>query len=516
MPQHYKALIVITFISVITFWLSKKALPSFLSAKEFDKWRNTWLAVVVVAFLSPNMWIFSGLVILACIILNMGNITNRTIYYLLIICALPQLKATIPGTMGVNFIFHLTYPRLLVLSLFFIFIIRQYLIPFFSSKRSLDKLHHFSLPTDKYVFLYVILIAYLNFRDNTTTNALRELFMLLLDIFIPYYIVSRSAVTTEQMNKILFAMFIGFMPLAVIGIFETAKHWNLYQAVAYAMIPNSGISQFYDIRAGSLRASGPFSSPIVFGYILVIAFGLLLYLKPLLKSKKIANLAGVIIIFCLISTMARGPWVGMLALILVYILSGKSKFRSFALLTLSGFVSLLALSFTSVGEKLYKLLPFVGSTRSDTIDYRERLFDNAWIVFQDHPWLGSTTFLATEEMESMRQGQGIIDLVNTYIQIALPYGAVGLFIFFMIFFGLLFDCYRMIKKLPSIETDLIRMGRSLFAILVAVLLTIATASSIDYIPILYWAMAGLTASYIHLSKTTIYAYFKKKNVQAHS
>jgi O-antigen ligase len=501
----------------MTFWLSKKALPSFVSAKEFDKWRNIWLVVVAVAFLSSNMWIFSGLLILACIILNVGNITDRTIYYLLIICALPQLQATIPGTMGVNFIFHLTYPRLLVLSLFFVFIIRQYLVPFFSSKRSNDKLHHFSLPTDKYVFLYAGLIAYLNFRDNTTTNALRELFMLLLDIVIPYYIISRAAITTEQMNKILFAIFIGFMPLAVIGIFETAKHWNLYQAASLEIAgPGNAISQFYDMRAGSLRASGPFSSPIVFGYILVIAFGLLLYLKPFLKSKKIANFAGAIIIFCLISTMARGPWVGMLILALTYILSGKSKFRSFALITLSGFVSIFALSFTSVGAKLYGLLPFVGSTRSDTVDYRERLFENAWIVFQDHPWLGSTTFLETEEMESMRQGQGIIDLVNSYIQIALPYGTVGLFLFFMIFFGLLFNCYQIIKKLPPAEKDLIRMGRSLFGILAAILLIIATASSIDYIPTLYWAMAGLVASYIHLSKTTIYAYFKKKNVQAHS
>ena len=514
MSEIYKALIVVFILSVATFWLTKKNLPKFISVKEFNSWRNIWLAIVVAAFISHNIWLFSLIILIGSIFAISGDLPNRTSFYLLVFCAVPQLQATIPGVLGIRYIFDLTYPRLLVITIFLALFINQYLVPFFTNKRS-EHSQHFSLASDKFVILYIGLIAYLNFRQNTTTNALREFLMLLLDIYIPYFMISRSAVTTEQMNRILLALLIGIMPLAVIGIFETAKHWNLYQTLTSSLTRVAHI-QFYDMRAGSLRASGPFSSPIVYGYVLVVAFGLLLYLKPLLRDKKLTNLASAIIVLCLLSTMARGPWVGLIALILVYIATGKSKFKHFTLLAFSSIAGFTILSFTTFGNKIIDLLPFIGTTRSDTIDYRERLIDNAWIVFQDNPWLGSTFFLETDEMESMRQGQGIIDLVNTYIQIVLPYGAVGLFLFLAIFLGLLFSCYRMINKLPASEVDLIRMGRSLVAIMSSVLLIIFTASSIDYIPTVYWALAGLMASYIHMSKTALYTHAKKNKEKMHA
>lgn len=508
MPEIYKAFIVVFFLSASTFWLSKKNLPKFISKKEFNNWRNIWLVIVTSAYLSPNIWLFSAIILIGSFFAITGDLVKRTPYYLLVICAVPLLQATIPGMLGIRFIFDLTYPRLLVITIFLALFFNQYFVPFFTNKRD-KQTHHVSLPSDKFVVLYITLIAYLKFRQDSITNAIREVLMLLLDIFIPYFMISRSAITKEQMNRILFALFIGIMPIALIGIFETAKHWNLYQTLTTSLTRVAHI-QFYDIRAGSLRAAGPFSSPIVLGYVLVIAFGLLLYLKPLLKDKRIANLAGLLIIISLLSTKARGPWVGLATLVLVYIATSKTKFKHFTLLGLSGIGVFTAMSFTTAGNKIIDLLPFVGTTRSDTVDYRERLIENAWIVFQDNPWLGSTNFLETDEMESMRQGQGIIDLVNTYIQVVLPYGAVGLFLFVSIFFGLLYGCYRTMRKLPKSEVELIRMGRSLVAIMSSVLIIIFTASSIDYVPVMYWALAGLMASYIHLSKQTIYTHSKNK------
>lgn len=509
MPETYKALIVIIFLSATTFWLSKKTLPKFLSVKEFNKWRNLWLSVIIVVFISPNIWLFSLIIFIASMILMPRNLSNRTPYYMLVLCAVPQLKATIPGALGINFIFHLTYPRLLVISLFFGLFINQYFVPFFTHKQN-DSSYHFSLPSDKLVVLYVALVAYLNFRYNTITNGLREFSMLLLDIFIPYFMISRSAVTMEQMNRILLAILFGLMPLAVIGIFENVKHWNLYNTLS-ASLPGPAHRQYYDMRAGSLRSSGPFLSPIVFGYVLVVAFGLLLYLKPLLSNQKIANLAGLIIALCLLSTMARGPWVGLVILIIAYAFTGNSTVKHLSLFGIASVVGFTLLSVTTFGKKIIDLLPFIGTTRSDTIEYRERLIENALIVFEENPWLGSPNYRDTPEMESMRQGQGIIDIVNSYIHIVLSYGSIGLVIFLAIFLGLLYRCYKMIKKLPKREVDLIRLGRSLFATLVSILLIIFTASSYDYIPVFYWTLVGLTAAYLNICNITIKNSYKKRS-----
>jgi hypothetical protein len=64
-----------------------------------------------------------------------------------------------------------------------------------------------------------------------------------------------------------------------------------------------------------------------------------------------------------------------------------------------------------------------------SIDYRSQLMDNAWIVIQQNLWLGSIDFLKTPEMEAMRQGEVIIDIVNTYLSLLLAYGVIGFGLF---------------------------------------------------------------------------------------
>jgi len=127
-----------------------------------------------------------------------------------------------------------------------------------------------------------------------------------------------------------------------------------------------------------------------------------------------------------------------------------------------------------------------------------------WIVFQRNPVFGSTTYIHTPEMESMRQGQGIIDIVNTYLVFGLSYGLVGLALFLFTFLGLIFTTYRVIQKLPKTELDLHRLGRVLIAILASILFTIATVSPIDFIPVFYWTFAALAAAYIYIAKRVIY------------
>jgi hypothetical protein len=47
------------------------------------------------------------------------------------------------------------------------------------------------------------------------------------------------------------------------------------------------------------------------------------------------------------------------------------------------------------------------------------------------------------------------------------------------------------------------MGRALFAILASIMLMIATVSSIDYIPVLYWTFAAIVAAYLKVVENTI-------------
>jgi O-antigen ligase len=166
------------------------------------------------------------------------------------------------------------------------------------------------------------------------------------------------------------------------------------------------------------------------------------------------------------------------------------------------------LSLTSYGQKFIDVLPFIGSTRADTVEYRDQLFDMALIVIKRNPLLGSSSYLETPEMISMTQGQGIIDIVNSYLGIALPYGITGLTLFVAILVTLLFKTYQSYKRLPNEEGDLIRLGRCLFSILCAISLIIYTVSSIDYVPYYYWLFFGVMSAYIYCARQVRLAYIQ--------
>jgi O-antigen ligase len=100
-------------------------------------------------------------------------------------------------------------------------------------------------------------------------------------------------------------------------------------------------------------------------------------------------------------------------------------------------------------------------------------------------------------LEEMRQGQGIIDIVNSYLQYALEFGLVGLGLFLLLILVVLRGVWRTrsaARKSNDIEVAI--LGRTLLAAMGGILVTIATVSSIFSIPALYWLIIGACVAYI--------------------
>ena len=487
----YKAYIVITILGLATFWLAKQNLPDFVSRTEFRSWQNTWVLLITAASFSPNVWIFYAIFIIAVVTLVPKNPQKRIFYYLFLLFTAPQLNIDIPSMAGLPWLFPLSYSKTAIIAL---------LLFIYLKAPNSPKL--FKLPADKYVISFIALIMLLKFRDTTITNGLRQNLVIFIDLFIPYFVLSRHLNTQADINKSLYVLLIGLLPIAVIGIFETVKSWLLFSDI-YNSLMERGL--FYDMRAGSLRTVASTSGAPVLGFLMVVAFGLVLYLQAFIKNRKMVYLAGGVIILCLLATKARGPWLGLVVLVAAYLYTGKAAIKNIFKLSAIGLAILPILMVTSTGQKFIDLLPFIGDTRTDTVDYRSRLIDNSWIVFQQNPWFGSTTYKDTPEMESMRQGEGIIDIVNTYIQIALEYGGIGLLLFTLIFFSLFRHTLKTLKRLASTDIELIYtdIGRCLFAILNSIIFIIFTVSSVDYIPVLYWAVFGIIAAYLKVADKTI-------------
>ena len=118
------------------------------------------------------------------------------------------------------------------------------------------------------------------------------------------------------------------------------------------------------------------------------------------------------------------------------------------------------------------------------------LLENSLLVISQRPWFGGGDYYNELASMGMVQGEGIVDLVNTYIVIALSQGCVGLVLFVGVFLAAAFRLFRA-WKFVEISGEFHLLGRALISALVAILVIIATVSPILCIPTLYWTLAGL-------------------------
>ncbi len=491
MPEYFRALVVILFIATLVFTLSKKAFASTLTTVEINKFRNIWIITTLIAFLSQNFWIF---IIVTALYLRYvsRNESNKPSLFLLLLFVIPPISDFISGMGMMQNLFEINIFRLLALILLF---------PIFKSSQAKNDGFKFgkTLP-DKAFILFLVLCTILQLRGTSFTDSLRGGFILFLDAFLPYYAFSRGLRSLPELKKAIIALIIATLIAALIGTLEYLKYWLLYDALPKAM-HSSWHFGGYMLRGGDIRAMSSLMHPIVLGYLLVVSLGFYLYLSPTIKNKIYRHLGYFTIMGGLFATMSRGPWVGGVALGLTYLATGKKPLVKILMLITFGTLFIMMLTVVPGGSKVYNLIPYLGKTQAENIDYREKLFTNSMIVINRSPYFGSVDFLKEPEMLEMIQGEGIVDVVNTYIGIALMYGYVGLVLFIVVFLSILFSIYKVIKKLPDKTSEEFLLGRCLISSIVGLLVIIYTASNIGIVTTLYWAVAGMSVAFIRILKT---------------
>lgn len=290
--------------------------------------------------------------------------------------------------------------------------------------------------------------------------------------------------------------------VGLIAFFEFVKFWLLYDGVRAAWdIPLELMEPTYLLRDGLLRANASLGNSIAVGYTMLICLSIWMYMQPSLQPKWRSRGIAALLVAGLIGSLSRGPWVGTAAAITAFFTIGRNIGKRIVSMTAVVGVVVLVLAISPLGDIVIPYLPFVGNVETENIDYRSRLLEVSLIVFSQNPIAGDFFFLRNPLMETMRQGQGIIDIVNTYLQVALPFGSIGLVLFLGIFISALRGVARTRKQATeNIEAE--RLARALLAALTGIMITIGTVSSISVIPTLYWLWLGLCASYVRAFSTT--------------
>jgi O-antigen ligase len=490
MPEHIRALVVILFLATIIFVFARKTLAPLLPPKVFKRWCIAWFGITLIAFLSHNFWIFiiGGALFL---IFVSKKLQNRFALFLVLLLAVPNIAADISGLGIINYLMSVDYVRLLSLTI---------LLPAYLAMRGKAGTISFGKTwPDRILLAYLLLDLALRMRDTTFSDTLRWTLYNFTDIFLPYYVASRGIKSLEQLKEAVIAFLIAGLIVGLIGIFEHLKYWLLYASLPYALDVNWDMASYLS-RSDNLRAIASAGHSIVLGYIVMLALGMYLIVATSINNKLWRWAGAVLILGALYAPLSRGPWVGAVALVFIWLALGPQAVKRVTMMIFAGLVALPLLTVLPGGDKIINLLPFVGKVESENIDYRKKLIDNATLVIERSPWFGSVNYLNEPEMRDMVQGQGIIDIVNTYIAIALQRGLVGLGLFIGFFASVLLVLLKTLRRIPDRRSELHLYGRTLFASLSAVLVTILTVSSIIVIPIIYWSMAGLAVAYIFVAR----------------
>ena len=488
MPEHLRALIIILVLATTFFAFARYPASAITEVENFTRRRNLWLGLTLAVFLAHNFWIYVIIAILLLLYSNRRE-SNPPALFFSILLVLPMAIVQIPGMGMINYIFDLSHAR--ILSLFIL------LPAFFTLLWQVDTAAFGRTGPDKLLAAYLLLTSILLLREDNITNTMRQIFYLFIDVFLPYFVISRSLKNLQSFRDALLSLVLAIIVLAPLAVFESVKHWLLYSSLTEALGLEEGMTTYLG-RDGLLRAITTAGQPIALGYLMAVGMGLYLFLQSAIKQKFVRRLGMVLLIVGLIAPVSRGPWVGAAVLIVVFIATGPYVVRRLMSLALAAILALPLIAMLPGGERVINLLPFIGTTEKGGIDYRERLITNSMIVIQRNPWFGSDDFLNTPEMEVMRQGEGIIDIVNTYISIALKAGLVGLGLFIGFFVMTLWGICRAMRSIPDKDSEEYLLGRALLATLLAILTIITTVSSITIIPIGYWSVAGLGVAYAQM------------------
>lgn len=480
MPEHLRALAVILLLATLVFALAKPAAcAAAISAADFERRSNLWFALTAAAFLAHNFWLFVA-VATAVILFAAARESNRLALFFFLLFAVPSVAVTIPGLGGINQLFALDYARLLSLTLLLPAAVRLLSRPAAAKGGTAGP--------DVLLAAYLLFALTRQLSVDTFTNTLRYGFYAGLDIVLPYYVASRSMRNLRDFRDTLMSFVVAAMLLAAIGAFEFAKKWLLYSALNDALGLVWGYGE-YLTRETHLRALATTGQPIALGYVLAAAFGFYLYLYRATPGRFLWYLGLGLLLAGLVATVSRGPAVGAGIVLAAFAASDRKPFWSLLRLGLLASLIIPVVLVSPVGGTIVDHLPFIGKVDTESIVYRQRLLESSMEIIRQHPWLGSNEFLG--QMEDMRQGEGIIDIVNTYLGILLTTGLVGLGLFASFFATVGLRLYRGLLALPAGDEELHRLGQALLATLAGVLVIIFTVSSITVIPIVYWSVAGL-------------------------
>jgi len=462
------------------------------------QWAGVWAGITCVAFFIGNTAILMLTILLLGIYFAPKNPVQRIAWFFALYPVVPMaIVWEVPGPPGVNLLFA-GPPALFAQLGLFVPVLFQLLDGKGPDRRKF-LVTVARTPVERWVWFFLLYnFAWSIFNMSSVTTTMRECLGHIFYV-LTFFIFARCIRNLDDFKTIFKAVLFGACVVACLGIFERLRIWNPYVNLPGGLDiePSYRMPLF---RGGLLRIQSSLGQAIVFGYYMAMAVGVSIFVYQYVHRSRIYALItlGMVALACFFA-LSKGPWMAGAVM-----LSGMCLFK----VVKPGTRKLLMMSLIVVGLLAYIELTSInqgetaasgGAVASDydsSVNYRKRLVDAGWITMQDNLLFGTPYAMEHPAMQSMRQGQGIIDLVNVYVALGIFKGITGVLLFLTIIATAVLAVYNLIKDELTPESAAIRdLGAMLISSVVGTAIMLYSMSEMGIVHDYFWLLLGMCAAY---------------------
>jgi O-antigen ligase len=448
-------------------------------------WKAAWITISGILVISCFSWrtplFFVTLSLWAIYVPRLfgDGAQGRLPAYALLACVCPQFQMELTNIGPVQDLLHLDAFR--ILEILILVPEAWSLLNRHEKRRNPAWLQLCDVLTYGYLLYWTLQL----YGQLNASSLARESLSGILDTALPYYTLSRACVRPELRRRVLSMFLLGAAFESVVAIAEALSRHLLYGQLQYLYEARWNIIGAL-MRGSLMRAQAGLSGPLVMAVLSLFAIGVWFALRPAVRTRAYSVL-GLALLGGLIATISRGPTLALLILVVGVLGLRYISERKFLLISLAIAVVASVSWKAGLGDLIVGL---INSTSADetadfNVRYREELLSTSLALIQQSPWFGVPNYM--QALQSLRQGDGIVDLVNTYLVIALNVGLFGVALFVLPYSVVLWKQGAVVKQ-ESPETR--REGQAWNPLMLAVLAAVFTVSPVSIIHhILVWMLA---------------------------
>lgn len=403
-------------------FLTRLLLRDAMGEADFKRAWALLFAITVVSFLSRNSGLFMALLLVLMLMAaatESRGVPGAIAVYTLVSIVSPPVSHALANVGDINQLLSLRTGRVACLALLVIPAVKLLAAPKTTQNRWLSAV-------DLMIVGYALLKIIQTFSGSSVTYLVRQVVESVLDTLIPYYVITRGFGKTSEFPRLAAWFALGATYIACVGALEFALQKNIY-AELQGMFGQQWQLTLRFLRGDYLRVQATTSQPILLGMLLVFG-GAMVWLRWPDRHRRVAIwLTLLVFSAALLATFARGPLLGAMLFAVCWWLLNHLSVRQFRMLALGAVFSLVGLRWFGLDSVLISSLSQLlggGAHGERTADYRQDLLDTGLALIAQSPWWGVPDYAA--HMQNLKQGEGIIDMVNTYIAVTLDMGLVGL------------------------------------------------------------------------------------------